>query len=62
MAMQSLAPCKEYPNIPCNRTVWSLTGWKQACREEAGGPDGQVEQESAVCTYGNEGKPYTSLH
>lgn len=48
--------------IPCNRTGWGLTGRKRACREEAGGPDGQVEQKSAVCPYGNEGKPYTCLH
>ena len=48
--------------IPCNRTGWELTGWKQAGREGAGGSDGQVEQESAVCPYSNESKPYTSLH
>lgn len=23
--------------LPCNRTGWGLTGWKQACREEAEG-------------------------
>lgn len=21
--------------LPCNRTGWGLTGWKQACREDA---------------------------
>lgn len=48
--------------IPCNRTGWGLTGWKQACREGAGGPDGQVEQESAACPYSNESKPYPGLY
>lgn len=35
--------------IPFNRSCWGLTGWKHACRERAGGPEEQVEQESAVC-------------